>query len=137
MEKTQKLIIKGIVIKEDKILLVKRKKEGNPVDNKWELPGGKIELGERLEDAALREIQEEAGIICSPIKICIENYQNIASGGIYGNHLIIIPVLCNFLREDVNYIGDHNVRDVSWVSKKDLLSLDLLDGTKEMIKDIF
>ena len=50
----------AIVLEKGKILLVKR---GVPPDlHKWTLPGGVVELGERVRDALKREIQEECSI---------------------------------------------------------------------------
>ena len=50
----------GIVLKNKKILLVKRQ---NPPDkNMWSIPGGAVELGETLSEAVQREIREECGI---------------------------------------------------------------------------
>ncbi len=43
-----------------KILLIKRKK--SPFKDMWALPGGFIEIDEELENAAARELAEEAGI---------------------------------------------------------------------------
>ena len=50
----------GLVIENDKILLVK--KNGGPYDGKLDLPGGTIEFCERPEDAMVRELMEEASI---------------------------------------------------------------------------
>lgn len=50
----------GLVIENDKILLVK--KNGGPYDGKLDLPGGTIEFCERPEDAMVRELMEEVGI---------------------------------------------------------------------------
>jgi 8-oxo-dGTP diphosphatase len=41
------------------VLLVKRGKP--PLEDRWSLPGGRIEWGERAADAALRELKEETG----------------------------------------------------------------------------
>jgi len=48
------------IIAESKILLVKRRR--SPEASHWGLPGGKVEPGERVEDAIIREIAEELGI---------------------------------------------------------------------------
>lgn len=50
----------GLVIKDNKILLIKKK--GGPYDGKLDLPGGTIEFEESIEDALKRELLEEVGI---------------------------------------------------------------------------
>jgi len=54
------LTVDTVVFHEGKVLLVKRGSE--PFKGKWALPGGRVECGERVEDAALRELKEETGI---------------------------------------------------------------------------
>ncbi len=49
-----------LVFKEGKILLVRRGRE--PRQGRWSLPGGVVELGETVRDAARREIREECQI---------------------------------------------------------------------------
>ncbi len=55
----------AIVFEEDRVLLAKRAQD--PGKGTWTLPGGALELGERLEEAVKREILEEASI---GIKVC-------------------------------------------------------------------
>lgn len=58
--KVPKITTDGIIIKNKKILLIKRK--NSPFQGKWALPGGFVEYGETTEDAVIREVCEETGI---------------------------------------------------------------------------
>ena len=48
------------IVRDGKLLLVKR--SGPPEAGCWNLPGGKVDYGERVEDAIVREIAEEIGV---------------------------------------------------------------------------
>ncbi|HYI35138.1 MAG TPA: NUDIX hydrolase [Thermoleophilaceae bacterium] len=50
----------GVVAKDGRIAVVHR-----PRYDDWSLPKGKLDAGESFEDAALREVQEETGLVCS------------------------------------------------------------------------
>lgn len=48
------------VFRDGKVLLATRTKP--PAEGVWTLPGGRVEPGETLEEAALRELEEEVGV---------------------------------------------------------------------------
>ena len=52
--------VDGVLIRDGKILLIRRKNE--PFKDKWALPGGFVEYGERVEEAVIREFEEETGM---------------------------------------------------------------------------
>ncbi|RLF33327.1 MAG: hypothetical protein DRN07_02895 [Thermoplasmata archaeon] len=54
------LTVDGVLIRDGAILLVQRKHE--PFRGKWALPGGFVEYGETVEEAVLREFEEETGL---------------------------------------------------------------------------
>ena len=58
--KTPKLTADGAVLKDGKILLIRRKYD--PFKGKWALPGGFVEYGERVENTVVREVYEETGL---------------------------------------------------------------------------
>ena len=58
--KRPSITVDGVIIKNGKILLVKRKNE--PFKGRWALPGGFVEYGETVEKAVLREVKEETGM---------------------------------------------------------------------------
>ena len=61
---------KALVTKDNSILLIhySENKYGNEnsITGTWGLPGGRIEMGEKPDEAMVREVQEEAGITCKP-----------------------------------------------------------------------
>ena len=87
--KTPYLTIDAVVIKNKKILLVKRKRRA--LIGYWALPGGFVERGETLKGAVSKEVLEETGIKVAAGKII----------GIYddpkrdpGGHTVSVAFLC-------------------------------------------
>jgi ADP-ribose pyrophosphatase YjhB (NUDIX family) len=56
-----RVAVGAVVFKDNKVLLVKRAKP--PAQGLWAIPGGSVELGETLQQAAERETLEETGIM--------------------------------------------------------------------------
>jgi len=60
MRKSPSLTVDGIVILEDKLVLIKRARP--PFEGMYALPGGFVEYGETVEEAVVREVREETGL---------------------------------------------------------------------------
>jgi len=65
--KKPSITVDGIIIKDNKILLIKRR--NNPFKNNWALPGGFVEYNEKCEDAVVREIKEETNLDTKIIRL--------------------------------------------------------------------
>jgi mutator protein MutT len=50
----------AVVFDRGNVVLIRRARE--PLKGQWSLPGGAVELGERLDDAIAREVREETGL---------------------------------------------------------------------------
>lgn len=64
---TPLLTVDALIIYEGKIVLIKRKNP--PFKDRFALPGGFVEVGERVEEAVVREAKEETGLDIGLIKL--------------------------------------------------------------------
>ena len=110
------------VIDGDKILLLKR--NNDPYKGHWCLPGGKIEFGEHISEAALREIKEETDLDCDFVRL----------DGIYTEILrekreiiaTFILFMVTLKPHDTNHV-ESDEGELRWVP------LDKLDDMKDMM----
>ncbi len=124
----------AVIFREDKVLLVLRGKP--PAEKQWSIPGGCVELGETLQEAAEREIAEEAGIIIqakNPIYTfdVIERDEN----GDIRFHYVIVDLAADYVSGELR-AGDDAV-DVSWVSLKDLNERNVSDATRKLLAQCY
>jgi 8-oxo-dGTP diphosphatase len=61
MHKNPALTVDAVIVKDGKIVLIKRKEE--PFQGQYALPGGFVEYGETVEAALRREVLEETGLV--------------------------------------------------------------------------
>jgi ADP-ribose pyrophosphatase YjhB (NUDIX family) len=87
------LAVAGIAFDDaGRVLLVKRGRP--PAEGLWSVPGGKVELGESLEEACVREMREETGLVvevCDRVTI-VERISRDDSGAI-SHHYVIVELL--------------------------------------------
>ena len=118
------------MFRREHILLVKRGKP--PSAGKWTIPGGLVELGETLQQAAERELLEECGItvalgdIISTLDI-IERDQK----GKVSYHYVIVDFVAEF--QDGTLKADSDIEDARWVLPKEIDSLDVPGISKKLI----
>jgi len=76
-------IVSGIVLINNKILIVKNKNDDKFL---WSLPGGLVENGETLQEAIYRELNEEVGLIVNQLKLAYVHESFIES---YSAHSLV------------------------------------------------
>jgi len=135
-KKIQKIVVGGILINNNKVLILQRNINENIFPNIWELPSGKKEFEETTEQALVREFYEEAGI-----KIKIINIISVFDYVIKKKDEIRYSTQINFL---VKFKNKKNTIKISeehqnfmWVNKKSLNNFNLTKLTKNVLKKVF
>jgi mutator protein MutT len=118
------------VIQDDNVLLVRR--SNPPGANHWGFPGGKIDFGETIEIAALRELHEETGVQANVVEtFTAVNVFDHDDAGIIKQHFVLIAVLCQWISGDP--VAGDDALEARWVPIEGLknqelaLSLDVLE----------
>ena len=124
----------AIVIDGDRVLLVKR--AHSPIQGQWSIPGGVLEVGEMVRDAAIREAREETGLIVDPGELL----------GVYDRilrdpekrvqyHYVLIDFLCRATGGHLQAATD--AAEVRWFKREELPALNLAEDTQDVIRKGF
>lgn len=107
-----------ILVDKGSFLLVKRKNK--PAQGQWFFPGGRVLKGEKLEEAALRKIEEEVGLPVT-LKEKLGADEQIFSDGPFGNstHTISIVFLAESKGHRDSVVLDNQGEEYYWFSRID------------------
>ena len=107
----------AVVVRGEKALIIKRAHE--PRKGEWSLPGGLLNLGESLSDAARREVREETGLDIHPEAI-IETFDRVHRDpdGRIRFHFVIVDFVCQSRVGDP--VAGSDADAVAWVTADEL-----------------
>lgn len=122
--------IGAIIIENDRVVLVKRAHP--PLQAQWSIPGGVLEVGELVREAAVREAREETGLMVEPGELL----------GVYDRvlrdaekrvqyHYVLIDFLCRRVAGDLVAAGD--AAEARWFTREELSALNLAEDTQDVI----
>ena len=136
MLKYQKIVVTGFLQENEKVLLVKRKKEEKFLPEYFEMPGGKVEFGEDPEESLKREFKEEVGL---NIKVK-KPYRTFAYESEDGaRHTVEIVYIVSFQSESkkANIVLGEDQTGYVWMKKDRLKSYLISEEMKNSIEDGF
>jgi len=123
-----------VVFNEGRVLLVRRGKA--PSKGLWAIPGGSVELGESLQEAAEREILEEAGIVVKAREpVCTFDVIERDDAGRVRFHYVIVDLAADYLDGDLRS-GD-DALEARWVSPGELETLTVNERTRRLLERQF
>jgi ADP-ribose pyrophosphatase YjhB (NUDIX family) len=124
----------AIVIDSARVLLVERGHE--PLKGYWSLPGGVLEVGEKLADGVRRETLEETGLEIELLRV-VEIFERIMrdAAGAVEYHYVLVDYLCRATGGSLK-AGD-DVSAARWVDRACLSQYRITEGTLPVIEKAF
>jgi 8-oxo-dGTP diphosphatase len=121
------LAASAVIVEGSRVLLVKR--GHHPAKGLWSLPGGSVDPGESLQDAAAREVVEETGLVVATGPEVWRVRVELAEGIHYDVRALVATVTGGVLSP-----GD-DAADAAWWEISELATLDLTPHLLEFLID--
>ncbi len=131
----------GVAILDRRLLLIRR--GHGPGAGEWSVPGGRVEFGEDLREAVVREVAEETGL-----EVVAERFlgwaENIvaADGAEPGDgtpphyHFVILDFLVDVLDPTAEPVAGDDAAEAAWVPLENLVEMNLVAGLLEFLVDV-
>ena len=123
------LCVSAVVVDDDRLLLVRRGR--GRAQGEWAVPGGRVEAGEMLGEAVVRELAEETGLegVCGNLIGVIELLEDAD-----GPHQVVLAHFVT-LMEAVDPVAGDDAAEARWVPLADVAELRLAPGLAEFLHD--
>src|SRR6516165_5040391 len=114
--------VKGVVERGGRYVLLKNERD------EWELPGGKLEPGETIEDCLVREIEEELNL-STRVGRPLNNWVYFVNGV----HVLVITYALQILDESAEMRVSHEHKELRSFPPEEIAGLRMPDGYKKSI----
>ncbi len=121
------MAVGAVLVEDDALLMIRRATQ--PGAGRWSLPGGRVEWGETLAHAVVREVLEETGIECL-VGDLLGWVERISEEF----HYIIFDFVAHPLTFEPAVAGD-DACEVCWVPLVEVDQLPLVDGLAEFLAE--
>jgi 8-oxo-dGTP diphosphatase len=121
--------IGAMVVDDERLLLVRR--GHGPAAGEWSVPGGRVEPGETLAEAVVREVAEETGVevVCDELLGWVERIGD-------DHHFVILDFRAQLLGDAIGPpVAGDDAAEAAWVSLSEVGELNLVEGLAEFLHD--
>ncbi len=117
----------AVVVDDDRLLLIRR--GHGPAAGEWSVPGGRVELGELMVEALVREVKEETGL-----DVAVGDYIGYVERVGDEHHFVIHDFHATAFDTEPLIAGD-DAAEVRWVDLSAVADLNLVEGLAEFLAD--
>lgn len=126
---------KALIIKNNKLLIIKKSTKDINSPNQWEVPGGRKQVGENLEQHIIREVKEEVGLDILPKEIFDMWEFSIPVNG-KKNTVVAVARFCELTNENI-VITEDVIDNYKWADiNEKLLDYNLIPGIRKTIEKL-
>jgi 8-oxo-dGTP diphosphatase len=123
----------GAVIEDNAVALVRRRH--HPNKGEWTIPGGAVEIDEKIKAAVRREVREETGLVVEPLELITVFERIIRKEGRAQYHYVVLDYACK--RRSGRLRPASDVVDARWVCRRDLANYKLRPAAAYVIQQAF
>jgi 8-oxo-dGTP diphosphatase len=118
----------AIAVRGDEILLIRR--GHGPAAGEWSIPGGRVEAGELLASAVLRELHEETGLdaVCGRFVGWAELLDD-------RQHFVVLDFEVTIMTSDDEPTAGSDATEAAWVSLDSLAEFNMVAGLVDFLAD--
>ena len=128
--KYPKIVVGALIYNSKKEIFVARSKKWK---DKWVIPGGHLEWGEKLEDCVKREVFEETGINVNVVELINVQESILANEYTKQSHMIFLDYLCEYNNGEI--VLNDELQEYKWIKPDNALKeLELGASTKKLIE---
>ncbi|MCC6484124.1 MAG: NUDIX hydrolase [Armatimonadetes bacterium] len=132
MKRSPEVGVGAVILRGREVLLVKRGHA--PGKGLWSVPGGHLELNERLRECAQREAREETGLVVKAERLAgISEVIVPEEDGNEGFHFVLVDFFCRVISGELRPSGDAD--EVRWWPLERLSELPLTEGLAEKLHE--
>jgi len=119
----------AVIVQEGRALLIRRGQP--PLLGEWSLPGGVLECGETLREAAVREALEETGLVVEVSDMLGVYERVIRNDGRVRYHYVLIDFLCHPVGGELKAGSD--AAEAGWFAREELPALKLANDANDVV----
>ncbi len=125
----------AVVQLNDRVLLIRR--ANDPGKGLWSIPGGLVEVGETLREAAKREVEEETGVAVE-IGDLLDVIENIVcdESGRVKFHYILVDFKAKPLSGDMDVTPSSEALEAGWFTSEEIRKLPLTQTARKLLRKI-
>ena len=124
------LAVSATIYRDGRVLLVRRARA--PGRDLFSLPGGVVEAGETLAEAAAREVLEETGLTVEPVELAGHREVIVRDAeGRVERHFVILSFACRWIAGEAG--PSDEVAEARWVAPDEIAGLKTTSGLAEII----